>query len=372
MLHLIAKVYLESERYLNSTALHSHFAYAKGSAHPVSELVNEDLGETACFFDELKAGFEDNEELFWQSVIQKSKHEDYIIYADPRLFRYLQLQFWKSIFPLANSEKIYWLYNCYRQNEKLTRLVREDFRDQNITFDKDHYPFIAKEKFITEYESIPVSTFFKACDKALMSFENLLIQYALDGDSIYASYLLKRIEDLSWNRWFNNVDSLKSHLLACPQQISMIVEGFKSSDEFSVIDALSAHPELKWISDSEFKQKNPDYVKSIYTYTLFEELAAKRDALDKLKFLNDGEWVDKPFRNFDQEVRSKLTFEGKFEELLQFDVQYGHGCYFLKGMSYFKSNHFLINQIYAYIRNEDTAALTGLSFEQGGYIESHP
>lgn len=371
MFHLFNDVFLESNRYLTSSKLHIHLAFDRNVAHPISAIVNTDCGEVDCYFDLVKKNFQDNEGLFWQDVLSKAEGGEFVIYADPKLYCYIQLKFWKSIFIKADPKRIYWLYNSYRENEKLVRIVRGSQRDRNISKVDDHYPYIGKEKFFEHFEAISPLDFFRNLDKGSLSFEKLLIQYSINPNSIYASFLLKRIEQLAWKRWFSNINSIKQHLLSSPQQIKFIAKSYVEKPELSILENISASPVLKWINDPEFMEENTDYIREYYSYTIFEELNINKDFMDKYKFFENDQWVEKPFRNFDQEMRSKLTYELKWEELLIFDINHGHGCYFLKGKDYFRNNHFLINDLYKFIRDGDLSRLEGLEFDQGAFIESN-
>jgi hypothetical protein len=141
---------------------------------------------------------------------------------------------------------------------------------------------------------------------------------------------LKKIEDLSWDIFLDNMNILKSEILTSLYDIKQLIPDaridFLRPD--SVKDFLMTEKKLKWIVDPQFNVGEKDYIVSHYGKDLFI------DILKTMKVCMDygGQTSLTSFQNSREEEYIEIVsyiFEGKFLELLEWNVNKGFGCLFL-------------------------------------------
>ncbi len=311
--------------------------------HPAAKYIEQDFGESPAFDDYLEENFDADEDRFWQSLINKEKKKSFVIYTDSELYHRLQLTFFKNIFPKSEIDQLHRLYNFYVYNEHIRSKLQEKRGGENLRVDTKHLPHYTEEEFEQKLKQLPKHKSLYSMDKASLCFEFLFLQYVIERDCVYSAYFLKRVKDLSWKNWFEEIGEIRTEIINGFYQLDKILDDSKFSLDEN-LDSFLAKNNLEWISDLNLYGVNPDYFKRTYKPDDFLKII---NAKDKIEFSSDQDFSDRLTNNF--KTKMEYLFSERYEDLLLLDVKDSIGCSFTKGQMQAKVNTLLLSYLYSVV-----------------------
>jgi hypothetical protein len=362
MFHLFNRVYLEHESWYATQYEHFLINISEGD-HPVSKIAGMKVGRVPSLENFLAENFQGEIEQFWSFLISFPPDKKFIVYADQGVLDRLQLQFWKSIFVQKSVEDVYRLFKFYNLDKRLKRFISAG---NKIRFEssKFRYELLPFKEFQELYNSLPVVNQLMIMDKDGLSFEYLLANHFLSPGSQNSRAFLKRLEDLSWKAFFDNIDILRGEILNSFYDVKRIIPdaSFDLENVEQIESFILNEPRLKWISDENFNNKNRNYVLKNYTKENF--LAITRDIA--LNWISNpelsAEGIEKNLLYEDHYQIIAYVFEGRFEQLLEMSIAKNFGCIFVGDSMSHKTNQILPLFIYDKIRHQKIEELEFLRF----------
>lgn len=361
MVHLFNKVYLRHESLYDSFG-EILIGFSEAKPHPLAETLNLVESRYPAFQDILDEKFEGSIEQMWASLLQKDKTKKVNFFVDTVMMHKILVQYWKSIFKNPDINFIYQIYRLFILDNRLKSFLMVDMK--RVARDKLYNALAPMEfgDFEKLYKETPASEVLKKCDKSVLGFEYLLANYYHSPDSFYAGIFLARLKELSWKFWFNEAEILKAEILNAFYDIERLVPEMKVNSEIigSVTEAekmIASNKLLSWIVDENFNKANLEYVQRKYSKDIFLTLhermfsywSGREGAMQDLR--KGGSLAD------DQALKTDFIFDGKYLELLEFDIKKGFGCIFTSELLRNKTNQILTGYIYDLIRKKDQKAL---------------
>ncbi len=355
MFHLFNKVYLEHEQHISSKYSQVILSELE-KPHPISKLVGREVGFIPCFEGYLSEYHNNSIEVFWAFLLQKDANKRFVVYSDDSVFFKLIIQYWKSIFNEPSSEFLFKLYQNYRHNHLLKSILGRDFAENNLGLNKDVFKKNSFEEFSSRIAEIAPVSAIRNHNKEVMSYEYLIADYTLDPNTINAAALKKRILNLAWANWCNDIHDMRSQIINCLPRLNFLDLDLKYEELDQPEVFFQSRPELSWVTDQNIKPENSNYIIRTYQPGLFSRIQSLLDKFDLIEIFKDGAIAD-DFHINNYLAKSEHLFAEDFQSLLNHDISRGIGSAFFKGESYFDANHYLINHIYSCIRSGQTEAL---------------
>lgn len=340
MIHLFNKVYLRHETEYDSFAK-SILLLSNAKDHPLVGLLNIPQIEAPTFDYVLQTYFDNNIEVFWDEMREKTERFD--IFTDTTIMLKLAIQFWKSIFVNATVDSLYELLNFYMADLRLKSFIFRDISFERWKVYQDSHKFMTKEKFAELFEETRPSEVLMSLPKDNLSFEFLLADSYFNPNSKYKGALLDKVKNLAWKTVFHDIEDIKSEIFNGIYDIKKMVPHVEVSPENldQLEQIIYKEPSLRWLVDEKIENQNIDYVRNAYDKETFLTF------FRHLGFPEDYEFV----------VRMKLAFDGKYEEYLDKDIRKGFGSAFTGDTMRQKANQLLTSYIYDRIRSGKTEEL---------------
>ena len=354
MFHLFNKIYLEHDSHYHTKTNHM-ILVNESTSHPMSKNFNLEFNHTPAFEDFLKLNYGGDIETFWISLLDVK--EEFIIFADSVIFHKLQMQLWKSIFPKCTSEKLFELYIFFLNDYFLKKFLFSNERNPLSNRMKGPYSFDDFSSFNSIYETIEKSETLVSIDKAILSFEYLMADYAYNSSSKYSDDFINRVEKLAWKSWFNDMNSVKADIIGCFYDVHKLVPdiNIQNKNIKEIFEIIASDKKLCWITDEKFNEKNISYIKKNYPPNIICNLTKNINSIWGYSF-NQFKQVDEPIA-FDQILFTNLLYEGKYLEILERDILKGFGCFFVNDKIKDKANLLYSSFLYEKMRKKETNEL---------------
>lgn len=360
MLHLFNRIYIEHEQWFNSQ-YENVILSSKEKFHPISRLAGVNIGSINSYEDYLKEHYGGEEEQFWQYLMKRTVDKTFVIYTDQILFDRLQIQFWKSIFEDQNPENHYKLYKFFFIDKKLKRFMAVEQKIKIPDF-YERSKLMAFDEFKTLFESIPPIDDLMLMDKSGVSFEFLLANFFISPDSGMTTAFMKKLEDLSWKAFFDNIDILRNEILNSLYDIKQIIP--EANIDFNDVDSVEAfilsEPKLKWVADPLFHARNREHVLKNYTKENFLDIfIGVAKCWVKTPNITDEEL--KNYLGYEDHIQiTRCIFDNKFEELIGTSIAKNFGCIFVSDDLNNKANQILPLFIYDKVREKQLSEINFL------------
>lgn len=300
---------------------------------------NEAYKSTVSFEDLIEESFKGNKESFWSKLNERSNK--LIVYVDqPTLYK-LQLEYLKSIFNHASCKDLYKIHVSFVESARLRSYYaarKHDVRKSTILNTVSALTYVDFEEL---YNATEISKVLQRLDKSALSFEYLLADYVYNKNTKYKSALLSKVEVITWDNWFDELEQLRYEILFGSLDLNKLDPSLDLKIG-TIEDRLAQSETLKWAVDKNFAY-NRKYIKSEYDYNNFSPL------WEKIYSIYSGEE--------DMSELNELINNNKYEELLLRDINRGFGCTYTGEMYKEKSNHVFATYCYQIARQEDKSEL---------------
>jgi len=341
MFHLFNSVYLEFD--FNFEPVGKDFILASNifGNKPMTMVQDNEVYESQPSFEDLiDSSFKGNEEDFWTNLI--ARHKKVVVYVTPSQFYKLQVKYLKSIFKHASVEDLHRVHVSFIESTRLRcYFIGRTGPDLRREKTLNSINALSLQEFEELYNSIEVSKVLQRLDKAALSFEYLLADYVYNKNSKYKPALLAKIEVITWDNWFDELEQLRYEILFGALDLNQLDSNIELGVG-TIEEALAQSESLKWTVDKNFAY-NRKYVKANYDYKTFDPL------WDKIYSLHGG--------SEDMSETNELINKNMYEELLTRDINRGFGCIYTGEMFKEKSNHVFATYCYGIARSNDTSSL---------------
>lgn len=346
MFHLFNAVYLDFD--FNFEPYGKDFVLASdifGNKPMVTVQNNETYKSQPSFEDLINEVFKGNKEEFWKDLVER--HKKVIVYVKPEQLYKLQLEYLKSIFKHAECKDLYKIHVSFVESARLRSYFVNRKKDVRKEVILDSINALSYDDFEELYNATNVSKVLQRIDKTFLSFEYLLADYVYNKNTKYKPALLDKIEVITWDNWFDELEQLRYEILFGSLDLSKLDPNLDL--QIGTIEEQLAQSEtLKWTVDKDFAY-NRRYIKTNYDHTVFTPLWEKiydiYSAKEDMSELND------------------LINNNKYEQLLIKDIDRGFGCIYTGEMFKERSNHVFATYCYRIARSEDKSPLAAFRLD---------
>lgn len=339
MFHLFGRTYLDHDVFYNTKYMPVVLSSVE-KPHPISEKLGEKFGTILPFDQIIAQDFNGSLERFWSSMIQDVRSKKTVIFADSECYHQLLIQYWKSIFKNADLSFLHDLYQTHIADNDLKTVMNIERADNYKKLRPGELPRITPEEFETLYIKSPVIECLNYKSKEEVSFEYLLAEFSLEPSGELAPAFLQKLKLLCWRTWLSDVFSLRNDFLG---------SYFHFDKDLEVKSYLEKNPLTTWFLDPNFHENNIDYICKKYTPAPFVALS---------HLINPGEAKGNG-NTWDSFITvTEALFQGKYQELLQADIENRKGCTFIRDHLLNESNQLLASKIYEDIRLKNIKNLT--------------
>jgi hypothetical protein len=350
MFHLFQRIYLDHDSHVHSRSAMMVLS-SKEKPHPISTIAGRSLGSVAAFDQVLKEDFQDSLEVFWKFVISRDPTRDFVLFVDDELYFQFQIQYWRSILAEPSPGTLYELYNVYRTDYELKIPTAVDRGENPSGTYRNLYPRLTQAEFEARIAHIGSSSVLRQANLAEVSIEYLLADFFSDPRSDYREGLKKKVLQMAWRNWFNDIEELRSEVLAGASNLDQLYPDLapvlrSGGDPMAI---LKSDERFAWLHDERFSRRDRHEIRLNYPADYFPTIQALVDRICRIRVRLKGletEDVD----TFNQASETRLLYADDFEGIIRQDVERCFGSFFLKGRRYADINHFLIGTLYRMVR----------------------
>ena len=346
MIRLFNSVYLDHIRHY-----HSRFPYMVASSvdtyHPASMFLKENIGNVMSFNQHIMETYGGDKEGFWNALLNEPMGQPFIIFADNQMFQTLLFTFWKSLFTRPSIKGLYQLYDLHRSEIQTKSFLNVD-RGENLSGTyTEHFPPLDIREFEQKMVDSEESVTIRAMDKTNLGFAYLLGNYLAAPDSIYALEFIKRLKDVCWQRWFQELAEVKSQIAKNFFDIGKLFPELTDwhNRGLSANEVVESHPSLRWMQDKNFSAKNINYIIKTYDRKIFPELQSLCDKAFFVKLISEKISID-DFEVYNRSSRTEELFNHEYLKILELDIERGYGCFFLSMQTGAELGEYFVQNLY--------------------------
>jgi|GEM_PF-4389506 len=347
MIRLFNSVYLDFEQHYH-TKSKCIVLVSKQRQHPLSSIVNQEVGEIKCFNDILLERFSGNIEEFWKHLVNLPAQESFIVFADDEIFLTLLLSFWLSIFSQPTPELLHDIYKVFRAEALMFSLVSADRGQNSKRTSAQHFPDLSLDQLKSILRECKSSQCLRAHNKDFLSLEYLLGDFLADDRSVHATSFLRTVKESAWMSWFSDLEEMKSQIVQNFVNIDKLFPELKITDEVlrDPHKVIKNHTSLSWMVDPNFSINNINYIRKTYGKNIFPDLQRRCDEAFFVKFMHKNIVVDS-IEIYNRASRTEELFDENYLEILRQDIEKGYGCSFMPRGHVTCLGHYLTQYLYS-------------------------